>query len=114
MQSRGKLTTIVPIAFARIGSDPLTSMHLQSSGPCTNHLTSLAPFVARRTDRIESAFCSRERRIAWECSLPCRLAGGIDSKDDVTMALPIPHTANRLGRPPIGKALLLEKRAERF
>ena len=42
MPRRGKLATIVPIALACVGSDPLTSMHLQSSGPCADYLTSAA------------------------------------------------------------------------
>ena len=90
-QGRGKLTTIVTIAPACIGADPLARMHLQRRSACANHLPSLASCVATRADRVEPSFRWRECWVAGQSPLACGLPGGIDIKDDVTT----PQTARR-------------------
>jgi len=82
-QRRSQFTAIVAIALARIRPDPLTRVHLKRCGARAHHLPALASSVARSTDRIESAFGSRQGRIAGQGALPCGLARRIDVKDQI-------------------------------
>src|SRR5512135_355329 len=60
LQCPGQLGTIVAIAAIGVGADPLTSMHLKSGRARADHLSSLAPGVAGRTNCIESAASGRQ------------------------------------------------------
>src|SRR5713226_230616 len=80
----------------------------------THHLPTLASSVARRTDRIESAFGSRQGRIAGQGALPCGLARRIDVKDQIAAPLSIEDAANGFRCPAFRERLLLEERAEGF
>ena len=111
---RGQFTAIRAIASAPIRADPLARMHLKRRGARADHLTPLAPSIARRTDGIKSASCCRQRRIARQRALPCGLTRRIDVKDHVAPTLAVEDPANGLRGPPTGLALLLEERAEGF
>ena len=50
-ERRGQFIAIVAIALARIRTNPLARVHLKRGGPCADHFPTLAPPVARRTDR---------------------------------------------------------------
>src|SRR5512135_749839 len=47
-----EFTTIVAVASACIGADPLAGMHLKSDGTGAYDLASFSPGVAWRTDRL--------------------------------------------------------------
>src|SRR5438876_9520682 len=113
-QRRSQFTAIVAIALARIRPDPLTRVHLKRCGARAHHLPALASSVARSTDRIESAFGSRQGRIAGQGALPCGLARRIDVKDQIAAPLSIEDAANGFRGPTFAEGMLLEKRAERF
>src|SRR5258708_4575458 len=111
---RGPFTAIRALASALIRADPVARMHLKRRGARADHLTPLAPSIARRTDGIKSASCCRQRRIARQRALPCCLTRRIDVKDHVAPTLAVEDPANCFRGPPICKALLLEERAEGF
>src|SRR5436190_259271 len=73
-------------------------MHLQSDRAGAHDLPAFSPGVAGRTDRIKSASRGRQSGIT----------------DQVAVSLPIPDPTKGLVGPPLGKAVLLEERAERF
>src|SRR5256714_9132014 len=111
-QRRSQFTAIV--ALARIRPDPLTRVHLKRCGARAHHLPALASEVSRSTDRIESAFGSRQGRIAGQGALPCGLARRIDVKDQRAAPLSIEEAANGFRGPTFAEGMLLEKRAECF
>src|SRR6266568_5989941 len=80
----------------------------------TDHLTALAPSVARRADGIESALCCRQRRIAGQCALPGCLTCRIDVKDKIVATLSIEDAANGFLCPAFCEHMLLEEGAEGF
>ncbi len=92
-QCRSQLTAIVASALTRIRADPLARVHLQRRGACADHFPTFASSLARRTDRIESAFGHWQLRTAGERTLPRRRARGIHVKDNVA-----PTQATRRGR----------------
>src|SRR5712692_841934 len=112
-ESRGKFPAIIPIPLAPIGADPLARVHLESGRARAYHFPSFAPCVAWRTDRLESAFGSRQGRITGQSSRSGCLACGIHIKDDVATTLSIEDSTNGRFRPPLGKALL-KKSTEGF
>lgn len=57
LQGRGQFAAILPLAWASIGANPLSRGHLKCGGARADHLPTLAPSVAGRTDGIESASC---------------------------------------------------------
>jgi hypothetical protein len=89
-------------------------MHLQRRGACADHLSSLAPGVARGAGRVEPPFRCREGRIAGQGPLARGLPRGIDIKDEVATPLPINDAANRFGGPARGLAGLLEEGPKGF
>ncbi len=113
-QGRSQFPAIVAIALARIRPDPLARVHLKRCGARAHHLPTLASSVARSTDRIESAFGSRQGRIAGQGALPCSLACRINVKDQIAAPLSIEDAANGFRCPAFRERLLLEERAEGF
>jgi hypothetical protein len=106
---RSQFPAIVAIALARIRPDPLARMHLKRRGARADHFPTLAPPVARRTDRIESTFGRRQCRIAGQRALPCGLACRIDVKDNVAAPLSIEDAANGFRGPPLSERMLLAR-----
>ncbi|SRR6266699_4463619 len=94
----------MPTRFSRV--------HLKYGGACADHLTTLAPGVARRADGIESTSCGRQRRIAGQRPRPGGLTRRIDVKDQIASTLSVEDAANGFRGPAIRERLLLEERAE--
>src|SRR6266571_3992012 len=89
-------------------------MGLQERRAGAYHFSTLAPGVARRTDRIQTPLWRGQLRTLRQCALPCSLSRAVQIEDHPSLSLPIPQTTYTLGWSRAGERVLQEHTAQRF
>src|SRR5947209_4072545 len=84
---------VVSMAAVAETAEPLVTMSLRDDGARPDHLPTLAPRVARRTDLLQATLCWRQRFCLWQGPLAGGLPRPIDVKDDVCVACSIDKRA---------------------
>ena len=102
---RPQFLAVVSIACSRVGSYPLTRMHLEDCRPATHHLSRLSSQISWRTHLIQSSSCRREFLPLGKGSLPSWLPSSINIEDHMTVSRPFPHSPDGSLRPPLCEAL---------
>src|SRR2546429_9779913 len=71
-------------------------MGLQERGAGTYHFPTLAPRVARRTDRLQTSLWRGQLRTLRQRTLSCGLSSAVQIEDPPSLSLPIPETSHTL------------------
>src|SRR5229473_1721792 len=109
-----KLPPVIAIACSAKCCQPLMGMGLQERRAGADHLSTLAPRVARGTDRSETPLWRGQIRTLRQGTLSCSLSRSVQIEDHPPVSLPIPQTTYTLGGSRAGQRVLQKHTPQRF